>query len=75
MDAGARQTLFTAKLPDPVAFVLGGETAGVSAGVRRHLTGGVSIPLSGGVESLNVAGAAAVLCFELVRRRTGRSAQ
>jgi 23S rRNA (guanosine2251-2'-O)-methyltransferase len=70
MDAAASQTLFTVPLPEPVAFVLGGETAGVSPGVRRHLTGRVSIPMSGGVESLNVAGAAAVLCFELVRRRT-----
>ena len=51
------------------AFVLGGETSGVSAAVREHVTGLVSIPMSGGVESLNVASAAAVLCFELVRRR------
>jgi tRNA G18 (ribose-2'-O)-methylase SpoU len=30
----------------------------------------VSIPMSGGVESLNVASAAAVVAFELARRRT-----
>jgi 23S rRNA (guanosine2251-2'-O)-methyltransferase len=49
--------------------VLGSETEGISEGVRRHVTDWVSIPMPGGVESLNVASAAAVLCFELVRRR------
>jgi 23S rRNA (guanosine2251-2'-O)-methyltransferase len=69
LDAGARQSIYAADLPARVAFVLGGETAGVSDGVRGQVTRWVSIPMSGGVESLNVASAAAVLCFELVRRR------
>jgi 23S rRNA (guanosine2251-2'-O)-methyltransferase len=68
LDGGARQTLFEADLPRRAAYVLGGETTGVSAEVRRHVTGLLSIPMAGGVESLNVASAAAVLCFELVRR-------
>ncbi|MGQ0840091.1 TrmH family RNA methyltransferase [Actinokineospora sp.] len=68
MDAGARRSVFTAELPDRVAFVLGSESDGVSAGVRPHVNRWVSIPMAGGVESLNVASAAAVLCFELVRR-------
>ncbi|HEU5473723.1 MAG TPA: RNA methyltransferase [Actinophytocola sp.] len=68
LDAGARQSLFTADLPDRAAFVLGGETSGVTADVRRHVNRWVSIPMSADVESLNVASAAAVLCFELVRR-------
>jgi 23S rRNA (guanosine2251-2'-O)-methyltransferase len=68
LDGAARQSLFDAELPRRAAFVLGGETEGVSEVVRRHVTGLVSIPMSGGVESLNVASAAAVLCFELVRR-------
>ena len=71
LDAGARQSLFTASLPDRAAFVLGGETAGVSSGVRAQVSRRISIPLHGGVESLNVASAAAVLCFELVRRSAG----
>jgi 23S rRNA (guanosine2251-2'-O)-methyltransferase len=69
LDGSARTDLFTADLPRRAAFVLGGETGGVGADVRSILTGSVSIPMSGGVESLNVASAAAVLCFELVRRR------
>ena len=63
-------SLFDAKLPKRAAFVLGGETAGVSPDVARFLDGWLSIPMPGGVESLNVSAAAAVLCFELVRRET-----
>jgi 23S rRNA (guanosine2251-2'-O)-methyltransferase len=66
--AGAPSPIFTAELPARAAFVLGGESAGVSDAVRAHVTGWLSIPLFGGVESLNVSSAAAVLCFELVRR-------
>ncbi|MBB4903956.1 23S rRNA (guanosine2251-2'-O)-methyltransferase [Actinophytocola algeriensis] len=68
LDGAARQSLFDATLPRRAAYVLGGETAGVSPEVRKHVTGLASIPMAGGVESLNVASAAAVLCFELVRR-------
>ncbi|MFC4853539.1 TrmH family RNA methyltransferase [Actinophytocola glycyrrhizae] len=68
LDGAARQSLFAATLPRRAAYVLGGETAGVSPEVRKHVTGLVSIPMAGGVESLNVASAAAVLCFDLVRR-------
>jgi len=73
LDGAARATIFTADLPDRAAFVLGGETAGISADVRNYMTDRLAIPMSGGVESLNVATAAAVLCFELVRRRTTRN--
>lgn len=68
MDGSARSSVFEATLPRRAAYVLGGETAGVSEPVRRRVTELVSIPMAGGVESLNVASAAAVLCFELVRR-------
>ncbi|MFL6144460.1 MAG: TrmH family RNA methyltransferase [Labedaea sp.] len=68
LDAGARSSIFTARLAVPAAFVLGSETAGVSDEVRALVTGWLSIPMAGGVESLNVSSAAAVLCFELVRR-------
>jgi 23S rRNA (guanosine2251-2'-O)-methyltransferase len=51
-----------------VAFVLGGETHGLSAAVRGRLTGTVRLPMAPGVESLNVATAAAVVAYELRRR-------
>ncbi|MEU5697140.1 RNA methyltransferase [Actinosynnema sp. NPDC020468] len=69
LDASARQTVFTADLPERAAFVLGSESFGISEDVRPHVSGWLSIPMAAGVESLNVASAAAVLCFEVVRRR------
>lgn len=67
--AEGADNLFEAVLPRRVALVLGGETFGVSPEVRAHTTGSLAIPMAGGVESLNVASAAAVLCFDLVRRQ------
>lgn len=58
-------SLWSAALPEQVAFVLGNETHGLSVEVDEL----VSIPMAGGVESLNVAVAAGVLCAELARRR------
>ena len=61
--------LFTMKLPHRVAFVLGNESAGVSPAVAETVTRWVRIPMARGVESLNVAMAAAVVAFEIARRR------
>lgn len=66
--AASEESIFDASLPPRSAFVLGGETAGVGPEARALVAGWLSIPMAGGVESLNVASAAAVLCFELVRR-------
>ena len=68
LDAGGDDDLFAAHLPEPVAFVLGSETAGLSPDVADLVDTWVSIPMAAGVESLNVSAAAAVVCFELVRR-------
>ena len=62
--------MFTATVPTRAAFVLGGETAGVSDEVGALIDEWLAIPMAGDVESLNVASAAAVVCFELLRRRT-----
>lgn len=70
LTAHAPHSVFTVPLPQRAAFVLGNETSGVSQPVRAAVDGWLSIPMTGGVESLNVASAAAVLCFELVRRRS-----
>lgn len=66
---GSGADLFTARLRPRSAFVLGNETSGVSPAVGGLIDRWLSIPMSGGVESLNVASAAAVVSFELVRRR------
>jgi TrmH family RNA methyltransferase len=55
----------------PSAIVLGNEAAGLSAALV--VDGGVGIPMAGRAESLNVAMACAVLCFEALRQRRGRA--
>lgn len=66
----AGDDLWAADLPDRAAFVLGNETVGLSAAARQALDHMVSLPLANGVESLNVAATAAIVSYELVRRRT-----
>lgn len=51
------------------ALVLGSETHGLPHALGGRLDDQVSIPMHYGVESLNVAMAAAVLCFEAERQR------
>lgn len=75
--AGAPTSLFETELVPFSAFVLGSETDGLTDEVAQLVTDWVTIPMPGEVESLNVASAAAVVSFELVRRRLaqpGRSA-
>ncbi|MGB7794663.1 MAG: RNA methyltransferase [Pseudonocardiaceae bacterium] len=62
-------SLFGDPPPLRVAYVLGNETTGISPAVAAQLSGWVGIPMAGNVESLNVASAAAVVCFEWARRR------
>jgi len=64
LQGGSAESLFDAELPERVAFVLGNETEGVSVAVDRW----VSIPMSNGVESLNVAVAAGLVAYEVSRR-------
>jgi TrmH family RNA methyltransferase len=56
-------------LTGPVAVVVGNEAAGLPPALAAHVDGAVTIPMAGRSESLNVAMAAAVLCFEAARQR------
>jgi 23S rRNA (guanosine2251-2'-O)-methyltransferase len=67
----APESLWDAALGPRVALVLGNETSGISPAVAGAIARWCAIPLSGGVDSLNVAAAAAVAAFELGRRRPG----
>jgi len=58
-------------LSGPIALVMGGEGRGLSSGLKQRCDGLVSIPLSGGLESLNVSVAAALLMYE--KRRQDRA--
>jgi 23S rRNA (guanosine2251-2'-O)-methyltransferase len=55
-----------------VALVVGNEGKGIRRNVLEHCDRIVTIPMSGHVESFNVATAAAVLCYE-VQRQQGRA--
>lgn len=61
-------SLFEASLAGPLLFVFGNEGAGLSAACLQRATRAVRIPMPGGMESLNVAAAAAVCLFERVRQ-------
>ena len=65
---GAATDLYDAEFRGRCAFVLGNESDGLSREVAGLVERPLSIPMAGGVDSLNVASAAAVVCFELVRR-------
>ena len=58
-----------ADLTPPLALVVGSESHGLPAALAGHIDEWVNVPLAGQAESLNVGAAAAVLCFEVQRRR------
>ncbi|AJW45226.1 MULTISPECIES: TrmH family RNA methyltransferase [Ralstonia] len=68
----ARQAVFDVRLDTPVGWVFGNEGAGVSDVWLSAVTTPVVIPQPGGMESLNVAAAAAICLFEAVRQRRAR---
>jgi len=67
LEAGG-DSLFDCELPERIAVVVGNETDGLSEEVRAACHRYVSVPLANGVESLNVAVAASVVAYEMVRR-------
>lgn len=60
--------LYDVDLSGPVVFMIGNEGAGLSQALLESATRQVSIPMPGGIESLNAAAAAAVCLFEKVRQ-------
>ncbi|MCP3854685.1 MAG: RNA methyltransferase [Actinomycetia bacterium] len=56
-------------LRGPVALVLGNEARGLPPEADDWVDDGITIPLAGSTESLNVGAAGAVLCFEARRQR------
>jgi TrmH family RNA methyltransferase len=69
-EAGVGQVYTQADFHIPLALVVGGEAEGASDSARELAEERVSIPLLGGVESLNVGIAAALILFEVVRQRS-----
>ena len=67
-DADIGEDLYEAQLPDRTAVVVGNEANGLPADLAPCLDRTVRIPMVGPADSLNVAVASAVVCFELLRR-------
>lgn len=67
-EASAADTCWSRDLTGNIAWVLGSEGAGVTPAVRAVATGSISIPIAAGMESLNVAAAAAICLFEQRRQ-------
>lgn len=63
------ESLFDLDLRQPVAWIFGNEGIGVSATLAAAASRRATIPLAADTESLNVAAAAAVGLFEMVRQR------
>ena len=59
----------------PVALVLGNEAGGLDDDLVAFLDVGITIPMAGRSESLNVGVSAAVLCFEALRQRRAAAGQ
>jgi 23S rRNA (guanosine2251-2'-O)-methyltransferase len=72
LDMIADQTLFELGpvAQEPIALVFGAEGRGLSRLARQRCDVVVRIPLLGPLESLNVAAAGALACYEVARQRT-----
>ncbi len=66
---GDRETvsIYQSALPTPLALVLGSEEKGIRRLTEKSCDGLVKLPMSGKLESLNVAQAGAALVFEILR--------
>ncbi|MCI8285155.1 MAG: 23S rRNA (guanosine(2251)-2'-O)-methyltransferase RlmB [Firmicutes bacterium] len=60
---------YSSDLKGPIAIVIGSEGRGIGRLVKEKCDFCVSIPMKGGVNSLNASNAAAVLMYEVVRQR------
>ncbi len=68
-DAEATMPYYAADWRQPAALVLGNEARGMSAEAYAYTTQSLSIPMRGGIESLNVGVAGSVIMFEALRQR------
>jgi RNA methyltransferase, TrmH family len=70
---GGKQDLYELDLRGPVAFLVGNEGAGLSAGLAAAASVQACIPMSPRKESLNAAAAGAIALFEAARQRRMRA--
>lgn len=63
------ECLWDSEMSGPAAIIIGSEGKGVSRLVKESCDRVVSLPMNGGVNSLNASNAAALLMYEVVRQR------
>lgn len=68
-DGNAKDSLYEQDFTGNVALVIGGEGEGIRPLVRKKCDFLISIPIKGGVSSLNASVAGGVTLFEVVRQR------
>jgi 23S rRNA (guanosine2251-2'-O)-methyltransferase len=69
LDSRSQETIYDKDYPNRLAIILGSEGTGVRPVNLRECDFVVSIPMAGRIGSLNVAAAAAVFLYELVRQK------
>lgn len=67
--AGARQSLYSTSLNQPIVVVIGSESEGLGMLVQRYCDELISIPLKGKTASLNASVAAGMVLYEVFRQR------
>lgn len=70
-DMAGEKSIYEADLSGPVALVVGSEGKGISRLLKEKCDFLVNIPMLGKTESLNASVAAAVIMYEILRRRMG----
>ena len=61
--------MYKADFTKPAAFLIGNEGNGLSENIAAEADELIYIPMKGGVESLNAAVSASVICYEVLRQR------
>lgn len=64
IDAGGKHQLGSYSAPEKVIYVVGNESEGISAAIRKIADDSLAIPMQNGVESLNVSIAASLVAFQ-----------
>jgi TrmH family RNA methyltransferase len=68
-DSTGNASLLTHKLTRPIAVVLGNEAKGMSVALKNMCDTVISIPLTGAVNSLNVACAGSIILWDVYKNR------
>jgi 23S rRNA (guanosine2251-2'-O)-methyltransferase len=69
LDQGPGATdLYASAIPAPTALVVGAESSGLAANLRKHCDVLLALPMRGRVASLNASTAGSIALYELLRR-------